>query len=375
MRRVFLFLIFCFLCLTFSGFSDETSDKFDTSKFKFRGNAEFVLNYMTEYQDGIRTSNHYLPVSYDKLDYTDPDSVNHSEGDPGRVVGGGWGGIQAKLYLNYSFIMPLLQFDNFLMSDNNIKFTVKSEVSPVTMNGGFSVTFTPLAFLVLSTGFLIGPGWKIADDIAGIGINRDGIIDRKDFAGPLFQQWFSVTFQMDFAYVVPEKFRKWMHIVLLGTTTVKYQALLGLDPNQPYMYEECPGEHLGGWRLIADFLLGYRIFILEDPDTDKGMFIKHNSRNLVVTFGFFGWLDYLDLSHYKKSPMSKGWGSDFAFFNFGPAVQVDLPFNVYVKFFAFFRNDRVYTDETVGNRYYQDRVYADYNVFFRWFGGFVGVNF
>lgn len=371
MRKIFVFFMLITAAVIFA---DQSTDGVTaTPKFKFRGNISFVADYMTEYQDGVNEWNNYKSVNYDKLDYTDD---NHkTAGDSGRYIGGSWGGAQAKLYASYSAIMPFLNFDTPLTKDNNIKFTLNYEISPITMNGGGSVTITPAAFLLINTGFLIGPGWQINSTLAGIGINNHGNIERYNFAGPLFQQWFSFTFQMDTAFLLPERLQRWTHFVVLSTTTFKYQQLLGVDINQPYMYEECPGEQLGGWRLISDFLVGYRFYIREDKELDKNMFINHNTDNFIVTIGFYGWLDYLDLTHYNDSPMKNGWGSDFAFFNFGPAVQVDLPRNFYFKLFAFFRNDRAYTDETAGNLYYQDRKYEDYYIFFRWFGGFIGWNF
>lgn len=347
----------------------------EVPKFKLRGNVSLVVDYMTEYRDGLRFDNNYMPPDTTGIDFRAKNDPHHSIGDLGRVIGGTWGGIQAKMYANYSISTPVLNFNNPLMKDNTIKFTANYEISPITTNFGAQVTFTPVAFLIFNTGFLVGPAWKINDTLAGLGLNNKGTIQRLDFGGPVFQQWFSVTFQMDTAFVLPQQVQKWTHFVFLGTTTIKYQALIGIDYNQPYMYEECPGEQLGGWRLVADALLGYRYYIIEDNDFDKGRFIKRDNRNLIVTVGMYVWLDYLDISHYNDSPMANGWGSDFAFLNFGPAGQIDLPGNFYIRLFAMFRNDRVYTDDTVGNLYYQDRKYADYNIFFRFAGGFIGWNF
>jgi hypothetical protein len=73
--------------------------------------------------------------------------------------------------------------------------------------------------------------------------------------------------------------------------------------------------------------------------------------------------------------MSNGWGSDFAYLNFGPAMQFDLPDNFYIKLFFFFTNDKVYTSQTVGNIDFRDRKYEDYIVYFRWLGLICGWNF
>jgi len=372
-------------------YSDNTDDKTISSEkiddiekyqkkenhifWKFRGSMSLVADYMTEYTDGINPGNGYKKLSYEGVDTRFSNTSMKTPGDPGRLIGGSWGGVQAKYFIQYSAIAMLPFFKNALMKDSYLKFTGNFEISPVSFNIGAQITYSPVAFLVLNTGFLIGPGWQVNSELSGLGINRDGIIERLSFGGPVIQQWFSLTFQMDTAYLVPQRFQKWTHIVFLGTTTIKYQALLGIDSNQPYMYEECPGEQLGGWRFIADALLGYRFFFIEDNDFDNGKFIKMNNKNLVLTGGMYIWLDYLDISHFNDSPMKTGWGSDFAFLNFGPAMQLDLPYNFYIKLFALFRNDRAYTDNTVGNRDFRDRKYEDYYVFFRWGGAIIGWNF
>jgi hypothetical protein len=87
------------------------------------------------------------------------------------------------------------------------------------------------------------------------------------------------------------------------------------------------------------------------------------------------WLDYLNLTHYYDSPMKNGWGSDFAYVNFGPAMQFDLPNNYFLKLFFFFQNDKAYTSETVGNADFRERKYEDWYVYFKWMGFFFGWNF
>ncbi|MCG8569707.1 MAG: hypothetical protein MJB14_06180 [Spirochaetes bacterium] len=342
---------------------------------KFRGTVSFVWDYMLEHQDGVNPGNHFLPNNYTELDYTDKNDSHHSTGDPGRKIGGTWGGMQAKLYLHYHFIAPFLTANNPLMKDNNIKFSFYGELSPVTMNFGMGVTLTPVAFLTFQSGFLLGNGWKLTDTLAGLGLNNNGIIERQKHAGPHLQLWFSSTFQIDLAFILPEKIRRWTHVVVLATPMLKYQALLNIDEDQPYMYEECPGEQLGGWRFLAEFLLGYRFYIIEDDIGEDQMFIKMRHNNFIITTGMYVWIDYLNLTHFNDSPMSNGWGSDFTYINFGPAVQFDLPNNIWFKLFFFFRNDRAYTSETVGNLDFRDRIYEDYYIFFRWFGIFAGWNF
>jgi hypothetical protein len=382
MRKIFFILLL--LLINFYIFSDQTDDrvKNDSAKnkkdfiVKFRGSISFVVDYMFEIRDGVPTSNHFQPVNYVPLNYTDkgdPDNKHHT-GD-GRVIGGTFGGTQFELYFDYSFIIPFLRFDNPLTKNNNIKFTLLNQLSPVTHNVGFSVTLTPVAFLTFQSGFLIGYGWDIPNFAAGFGINDHGVINRLSFAGPQIQGWFSSTFQFDLAFILPKQFQRWTHIVMLATPSIKYQGLLTISDYQPYMYQECPGEKMNGWKFVFEYLTGYRFYIIEDDTGENEQFLKTRNKNFIITIGMYVWLDYLNMTHYYDSPMKNGWGSDFAYVNFGPAMQFDLPNNFYLKLFFFFQNDKQYTSETVGNRDFRDRKYEDWYVYFKWLGLFFGWNF
>ena len=262
------------------------------------------------------------------------------------------------------------------MQNNNIKINLTTQISPITFNEGFDITFTPAAFINFQYGFLMGFGWNIPGFAGGFGINDRGIIVRPDVAGPQIQTWFSTTLQFDLAYILPKQYQRWAHIVTTATPTFKYQALLTIPDNQPYMYQECPGEKLNGWKFIFEYLLGYRFIINEDDTGDNNKFIKWKNKNFMITAGIYVWMDYLNLTHYYDSTMeSGGWGSDFATVNFGPAMQFDLPNNYYIKLFFFFQNEKAYTSQTVGNIYFMDRKYQDWYVYFRWLGVFFGWNF
>jgi len=351
----------------------------DRSKYfmKFRGNTAIVATYIFMWHDGMIDNNHYTFTNYSPVDYTDkgdPGKEFHTK--EGRVIGGRWGGSEVKAYLNYHMIAPFLTLKHPLFKNNNIKFSLHYEISPITMNVGMSVTLTPIAFLTFQSGFLIGPGWSFAGIISGIGINDKGSILRQNFIGPHMQLWFSSTFQFDLAYVISSRYIRWLHFVLVLTPTIRYQALLSINEHTPYMYEEDIGENLNGWKLQGEYLLGYRIPVIEDYTGEDRQFLKMKHKNLLITAGIVLRMDYLHLSHFYDSRMKdKGWGSDFCFIEFGPGVNIELPYNYYVTLFALFKNDRFYTSDTVGNLDYREREYQDWYVYFRRIGFFFGWNF
>jgi hypothetical protein len=98
---------------------------------------------------------------------------------------------EAKLTFVQSFTLPLLQGDNPLVKDNNIKFGLNAELTPISMNLLGDMVFTPVAFLELSAGGMLGSGWIISlfgSKLYGIGLNRPDknnltSVDGSDFDG------------------------------------------------------------------------------------------------------------------------------------------------------------------------------------------------
>jgi hypothetical protein len=72
---------------------------------------------------------------------------------------------------------------------------------------------------------------------------------------------------------------------------------------------------------------------------------------------------------------SKGWGSDFCPVEFGPLFRFDFPYNFYLNLFFFWKNEKIWTKETVGNLSYQNRKYEDWALYFRRIAFVFGWNF
>jgi hypothetical protein len=387
MKKIFLFFIFLFILFS-NLYGDETTDiqsdsieKESNEKvkipWKFRGTVSFVVTYYFACHDGVSNDNHFSPIDYDPLDYTDkgdPDNDHHIEDDNGRVIN--YTGTELKLYIKYDFIAPFLNYNYPLLKGNNIKFSVLGEISPISTNIGGEVTFTPIAFLYFQSGFLIGSAWHFVGLAAGLGLSTEDGIYKFEYAGPHLQLWFATTFQIDLAYLLPEKFQRWTHIVMFITPRLKYQALLSVTDDEPYMYEADRGMNFNGWKFSCEFFLGYQMDIIEDDDGQDRQFIKMRNNDFTITTGLFGNIEKLDITHYNRSRMKdKGWGSDFVTVEFGPIIKFDLPWNYYLTLFAFFATDREYTSDTVGNIDFRKREYEDWYIHFRRIGLFFGWQF
>jgi hypothetical protein len=380
---VFVYLSF-FICTAQGDLTDDaTGDTNFSLRFrdridhimKFRGALSIVCSTIFEHRDGMPTTSRFHPISYDPIDYTDegdPDGDHHTT--EGRVIGGVNSVPLIELYLDYDFIFPFFQKDNFLMKNNFIKFTFHNQLSIVTYNVGASMTISPAAFFEFQTGVLIGEAWAIPT-ASGLGINDEGVIRRLDFAGPYFQLWFAPTLQMDLAYLMPKHIARFTHFFMVLTPQIKYQAFLGIPDDQPFMYQECPGEKMNGWNLLGRFMLGWRYFIIEDDAGEGRTFIKMRNKNFIISTAFLLWIEYFNFSHFMDSPMSDGWGSDFCYISYGPVLRFDFPWNYFIQMFFLFGNDKTYTSETRGNLDYRDRVYEDWYVYPRWIGVFLGWRF
>ena len=211
-----IFLIFLIINLFL--FSDTTEDSLlDKKNFrervkyfmKFRGDVSLGFAYYWGVHKGIADSKNIMFIKYTQLDYTnsgDPSNIYHND-NKGRKIGSTWGGVELKLYSSYSFIAPFLTNDHPLLSDNNIKLTFLGELSPVSMNIGMSIVWTPIAFLNFGSGFLIGSGWSFAGLFNGLGRNIEGEIKTEPFYGPVFQLWFNSSFMFDIAALLPKNIK------------------------------------------------------------------------------------------------------------------------------------------------------------------------
>lgn len=404
-RKFYVFLL-CVLLLPFFVFSQENIALTDTSTdsvaennagsgsvvenvnnlseskipfpIRFRGSVSAVFSYLFDCQDGVNHPGHFAPICYDKNDYREA-GKHHGEDGAGRIVGGNYGGVQMELYNEYGFSVPVLNFDTPLTKDNFLQFKILSQLSPVTLNVGGTMTLAAAAFLQFQFGFFIGGAWEVpAFNVTGTGIKADneGNFVAMSFDAPILQLWFKPTFQFDLAYVLPPAYQKWTHFFILANPQFQYQHYFGVDYDQPYIYKADYGMQFNGWKLTGDFTTGYRIFIREDNSGTQDRFLKITNYTIILTFAFYLHIDHLNLSHYEDSKMENGgWGSDFASINFGPALRLDLPYHIWAQFFFLFRNDRAYTDDTFAYADFRKRTYEDYYVFAKSVGFFIGWDF
>lgn len=389
MKKIFLFILLI-LAGTFVCFADDASgDKNQTniSKIKFRGSASLPFAYYFSNDPTVGTG-HISPVDYGyAYDYTDGGDRgynNHFPGDEGRELKASYASIDIMLAFKYSLIAPFLQGKHLLTRDNNIAFSALFEITPVSLEGGLSITITPVPFLVLSAGTKFGSGWNVIPFNAyGMARNNysgdDSQLDKEiatgdHFYGPLMKNWFSARFQFDTSALFKKNIQRWTHIIMLAEPVFTNTLLLNYPfYARPYIWQTVTTQN--GWNFASTFAAGYKIPVIIDErkkQAEKKQFlgsVLHTNFSISI-------LMYTEVStsltHHFDSVMSKqGWGSDFTTVKFGPIFLFDLPCNFNAMAGVHWANGKLYSDESIGNLDFMNREYQDWYVrFYRFFVGF-----
>jgi hypothetical protein len=355
-------------------FSDESEDK---KKITFRTDLTLIFGYFPPYQKGI-SNNNYSNSTFDVLDYTGKNDIHHKTGNEGRIIGSAPGDFKAALCTTESINFPFKLGENFLLSDSSLGLNFMLNITPVSLNGGSEVLFTPFPFLVFGTGYSFGTGWNIPGLANGLARNNynggitgksKNILAEDNFYGAVFNGWFSVKLQFDLSFLMTNNAKRWTHIVFQVTPKFAFTGLISSDfYNGAYEWEADGGETLNGWSFYGEYIIGYKIPVIEDnrkTKADKKQFMGFVNHNDFAISLLFAVNSYFSLSHYNDSKMSAGgWGSDFVNVEFGPNILFNLPSNFYLLLSTNFSNGKKFTLDSVGEAYYQDRKYEDWNIKF-----------
>lgn len=278
---------------------------------------------------------------------------------------------------SYDFIFPLPMSDHPLFKMNNLTLNLNTRISAATMLYGSELKFTPVAFYEIAAGFNIGTGWAIKGMGNPLAVNYEGEMPDQYFIGAVISTYLKQSLQFDFAYLMPERARRWGHIIMQATFTIFYRALLSVPDDQPYRWGDDDGVIMNGWHINSRLILGYSIPILEEPLDRSRTFLKLRNKTVSILLGGFIEVNDLNVTHYADSIMADGgWGSDFVPLLFGPLLRLQLPHNVSINILGQFSNDRLFTtDSYTSEDYYQDRAYQGYYVYPRRLLCYFGWNF
>ncbi len=237
----------------------------------------------------------------------------------------------AMINVTESFKVPVMQFDNPLTKDNNITFKLGAGLSPVTLDASFSMAWTPIAFLELYTGGLIGSGWSIKN-LHGVAINK---IDNKktplNFSRAFYAVHFGGALQFDLGAVVPHD---WTHIIFRIDQFGSYKGLTHTDKYTSWVWQNDVGENRNGLRYEASYVLGYKMPIYLNL---IGMMVNTEKTYFAV----------------KKGVNKSKWGEDRLYVKFGPILNFEIMKGMNLLLIAEWETKHPYTSGE--NSFYQNR--------------------
>lgn len=193
---------------------------------------------------------------YFKSDYV-------SGGDHFAPITGLFNSFELKTTFNAECKIPAPLGKHFLLKDSNVRIKTAFELCPVTVRPLVSVSFTPLPFLVFSTGASIGTGWSAFGFKGLCKLDENGKISKKSieyenltpFGNYYYDFWFSGLFQFDTGAIFQGN---WTHAVMQASYTVSYVGVTGVDDGKIWLWQ-LVGNNCNGWRYTANFVLGYQM--------------------------------------------------------------------------------------------------------------------
>lgn len=244
---------------------------------------------------------------------------------------------QALVGVTQSFKVPLMQFDNPLMKDNNINFKIGAELSPISFEGKFSITWTPIAFLEFYTESRVGSGWKLTNELLGTAINENkGGKSNSipiNFSKAVYSFTLGGTFQFDLGAVIPHD---WSHVIFKTDQYALYKAMSGVNSETSWLYQADSGANRNGWRYMSSYVIGYKMPLFLDLiamkiDVEKKLFAS------------------------PKGLDNKKWGEDLFLTTFGPIINFNIKKDYNIMLLAQWYTYPVYKNEVEGS-FYQTKI-------------------
>lgn len=265
---------------------------------------------------GLNLSGDIAPISYSPI---------YATNDNERDLGSTWGGLELQGTYKLSGVI-----------NNNIKYTFKSGLSPVSFEVGGDITLTPVPFLDFTLGSTIASGWT-AIGIVGLGLNDETGINEDSFQGVLSQTWFTGTFKFDTAAVLSGD-TTWKHIILLSSHKFTYKNFSAAGEDDPWSYQGSEGDNYNGFVYSSTSVLAYQMPLLLEM---AGLLVETETNIL---------------SNSERSTMDDGgWGSDFVQVRFGGIFNLKFNENHSLAILPQFITRPHYTDETVKESYFANR--------------------
>lgn len=222
---IYVFSLLAMLCFAGAAFSQDSSTSMDlVTDFTYWPQCNPVYG---------QTSTHFAPIS------------------------GPYDSLELRSTFSYRYSIPVPFGTNPLVSGNTLKLIGAVELTPVSVAIEPYVEFTPIAFLVFSSGMKVGTGWDF------IGINGFGNYNKDtgkyDSVTPFkdwrLQLWLQGLFQFDLAALMPGD---WNHVVTQASYKVMYTSNTSQPEKLPWCWQGSGGL-VNGWEYYSSVVLGYQM--------------------------------------------------------------------------------------------------------------------
>ena len=175
-------------------------------------------------------------------------------------ITGPFSGLEFRVVPSFTYTIFTPFSSNSLVSGNNLKIKTALEVSPVSLSPSLSVSFTPVAFLVFSSGAKIGSGWTFAPMNVNGMASYDPLSHSYEALSPFssmnYSLWFEGLFQFDLAAVMPGD---WNHVVFVASYKPFYEGITkGGENGNPWLWQGA-GENVNAWQYYSNIILAYQM--------------------------------------------------------------------------------------------------------------------
>jgi len=312
--------------------------------------------YLDDNKSDAFSASGFLPPSYNPKSPGDNTQWNGgyygwSNSNPAsRRLGNGWGAVEFEFHYQLRMKQEVFAAEGPLMKDNNIAFTVRPILSPVSLHLETEIQFTPIAFFKLTGGVAGGFGWPLHFlNLEGLALNdRDDITNTKRLGWAGFY-FVGGTIQFDLAALVPGK---WNHVVFSANAKTRYMHYSRANTLEAWYWRADRGENFNGWEYRGNYIVGYQPpwqvnfigFMAE-----HWFWLSRGIRELAPMNA-----DYQTAEPPKSAlPEVEAWGSDLHNWRFGPILNLEFEEGHNLAFLLQFRNGLHYTEKTVYARWFR----------------------
>lgn len=168
--------------------------------------------------------------------------------------------LECRANLEGTYTIPTPLSEHWLFNSANVKISEKLEFTPISISPITSISFTPVPFLVFSTGFQVGTGWNIGNlfkNAMSVYSPESDDTNNYDALTPFShlysKYWLQGTFQFDTGAILKGD---WKHIQFLYTYQMYYQGLTGVKDKTIWAWQ-CTGNKVNGLKEYQQAVLAY----------------------------------------------------------------------------------------------------------------------